>query len=93
MSTKKPKKRTSPGTPNVLRKTLKTRYYGGMSRNRNNDLTRVLNKQHSGKWVALTPNRTKVVAFSEDLSDLQKKVGKKEVVYKKVLDPNVTYAF
>lgn len=48
------------------------------------DLTNILTKEHEEKWVALTRDNTKVVAFDEDLTRLDARVGDQEVVFMKV---------
>ncbi|HWB34306.1 MAG TPA: hypothetical protein VG753_03245 [Candidatus Paceibacterota bacterium] len=48
---------------------------------RNYDLTKIIGEEHAGKWLALNLNRTKIVGFSENLEDLEKKIGRKKVVY------------
>jgi hypothetical protein len=44
-------------------------------------------------WVAMTPDYKKVVAYSKSFLLLEKKVGKKKVVYMKVPQPNVIFAY
>ena len=57
------------------------------------NLSNLLKKEHGGKWVAISSDYKKVVDFSDDLVQLEKKVGSKDVVYIKALQENVTYAF
>ena len=59
----------------------------------NTDLRKVLKKEHQEKWVALTKSQNKVVGYSARLADLTKKMGKKDVVYLKVLRSDTEYAF
>jgi len=49
--------------------------------------------KHYGKWVALSADKTKILDFSEDFSTLLKKLGTKDVVYIKPLNPSTNYAF
>ena len=56
------------------------------------DLSRVLNRTHENKWVALTPDYSEVVAASEDLVKLDKEVAGRDVVYHRVLPANVIFA-
>lgn len=48
------------------------------------DLTKILTKEHERKWVALTRDNKRVVAFDDDLIALDKKVGDQDVVFMKV---------
>lgn len=59
----------------------------------NNDLQKILTKDHENKWVALSEDYKSVIDFSEDLSDLTKKIGVDNVVYIKVPIFGVSYAF
>ena len=60
----------------------------------NNDLSNVLTKAHENKWVALSLDQTTVVAFSDNFSDLEKKVDQtKKVTYIKVLPSDKLFAF
>ncbi len=60
---------------------------------KNYNLTKIIKKEHAGKWVALSPKYDKVVGFSADLVTLTKKVGGKKVVYMKAMSPDTHYAF
>ena len=51
-----------------------------------------IKKEHIGKWVALSKNRKGVVAYSNNLKDLQQKVGK-NVVYIRPLPTDTVFAF
>lgn len=54
-----------------------------------------LSVKYPNKWVALTSDRKKVVAWARDIKSLDKKVEKmidKEVVYHHVLPSNGSYA-
>jgi len=61
--------------------------------NRNTDFSKILNKTHENKWVAISEDGTKVIAVDENLPDLQKKVGDTQVFYMKVLPADVSFAF
>ncbi len=61
--------------------------------NRNNDLTKVIKKAHENKWVALTPNREKVIDYSDNLLTLRDKIGDREATYIKVRSSGVKFAF
>ena len=59
----------------------------------NKDLSRVLTAEHEDKWVAVTPDRKKVVAFSDCLDELVNLVNGKKVVYLRGLKKGSVYAF
>ena len=56
------------------------------------DLSRALNRSHENKWVALTPDYSKVIAASDDLVKLDKAVAGRDVVYHRVLPADVIFA-
>jgi hypothetical protein len=60
---------------------------------RNYDLTKVITKDHVGKWVALSQDQTKVLAVSENLEELEKQIDDDTVIVTKVKKPGVSYAF
>lgn len=53
--------------------------------------SRVLNKKHMNKWVALSLNYKKVIAVGETLSGTLKKVGNQKV-FVMLVQPNTGYA-
>lgn len=61
--------------------------------NKNNDFTKVIKKIHENKWIALTPDHSKIVAYSTKLASLEKNIGNKKVVYMKVPNSGVKFAF
>ena len=56
-------------------------------------LSKLLKKEHEGKWIALSPDYKKIIAYSGDLHNLEKKLGDKNVVYIMGLSSNMQYAF
>ncbi len=69
-------------------------YNPAMKRNqRNYDFTQLLQPEHAGKWIALTPDRKKVIGFSEHLDELTRRLGTDNVVYMKAREQGVAYAF
>lgn len=56
------------------------------------DFSKVLTEAHADKWVALSPDYGAVVAFSDDLVELQKTVGNKDVVYIKAPSTRTFFA-
>ena len=59
----------------------------------NRNLNKILNKSHEKKWVALSPNRSKVLGYSNNLVKLKNKVNKKNAIYMKVLPSDTSFAF
>ncbi len=61
----------------------------------NADLAKILKKKHEAKWVAFNKEQTKIIGFSEKLTDLVAKLDAKgkEAVFMKVLKSDVEYAF
>lgn len=60
---------------------------------KNANLTKILNKSHENKWVALSPNRSKVLGFSSNLVELKNKVNDKDALFMKVLPQDTSFAF
>ena len=61
--------------------------------NSNTNFTKILNKSHENKWVALSSDRSKVLGASDDLIRLKNKVNIKNAVYMKVLPTDTSFAF
>ena len=61
----------------------------------NANLSKILGKETEEKWVALTRDRKELIDFSEDLSELRGKLGKKrnDYVYMRVLRSDIEYSF
>ena len=59
----------------------------------NTDFTKIIKKEHEGKWVALSKDGTKVLASAESLVELKEKIGDVEHVTMKVPRSDVSYAF
>ena len=60
---------------------------------KNADLSKILNKSHENKWVALSPDRYKVLGSSNDLVELKNKVKNEDAVYMKVQPSDISFAF
>ena len=60
---------------------------------KNYDLTKILNRSHEGKWVALSPDRYKVLGSSDNLVELHEMVKNQKVTYMKVLPSDIEFAF
>ena len=60
---------------------------------KNADLTKILNKSHENKWVALSPDRYKILGSSDSIVELKNKVNNKDAVYMKVQPSDVSFAF
>lgn len=61
----------------------------------NSDFTKIITKEHEGKWVALTRDCYHVVDFGDDFIALAERMDrkKKDVVYHKVLSSDMEYSF
>lgn len=59
----------------------------------NTDFTKIIKKEHEGKWIALSEDGKKVLASSDTLIELKQKVGDIEHVTMKVPRSDVSYAF
>ena len=59
----------------------------------NANLSKVLDKSHERKWVALSPDRSKVLGSSTNLIELKDKVNDKNAIYMKVLPRDTSFAF
>lgn len=57
------------------------------------DLSKVIKREHEGKWIALSPAYDKIVGCSNDLVSLAREIGKQEVVYMKPTASDILYAF
>ena len=53
----------------------------------------LLTAVHEGKWVAITPDNKKGVAFADRLDELMKRVKGMDVVYTRGLKSGAVYAF
>ncbi len=59
----------------------------------NVNLYKILTKAHEKMWVALSPDRTKVLDYASSLRELKIKINTKDVVYMKVLPSDTSFAF
>ncbi len=57
------------------------------------DLSQILTKEHEQKWVALSRDNKRVVAFDEDLVKLDERVGDQDVTFMKVPPSQVYLSF
>ena len=57
------------------------------------NLHMIIKEEHEQKWVALSPDKTQVVAFDEKLLELKKKIGDQKVIYMKVPPADVYLSF
>ena len=49
------------------------------------DLSKLLEKKHMDKWVAFSKDYTKVLAFGDNLVEVDKKIGDQKAVFAKIL--------
>ena len=54
---------------------------------------KIITKIHANKWIALSPEKDKDVAYDVKLADLTKKVGNRKVVYVKIPPMDMAFAF
>ena len=55
--------------------------------------TALITNEYEDKWIALSPDHTKVIGSATNLMDLKEKVAKREVVYMKVPASGMYFAF
>ena len=55
------------------------------------NLSKILRKEHTNKWVALSTNYKKLLAVGDTLAEVLKKTGNAEVAVMQVL-PDIGYA-
>lgn len=60
---------------------------------KNYDLSKIIKKEHEGKWIALSPAYDKVMGSSNDLVSLTRKMQNQEVVYMKPTASDSLYVF
>jgi adenine-specific DNA methylase len=58
----------------------------------NNDLSKIIQEKHVGKWVAISTNYKKILGYSNTLNELTRKYSG-DVVYLKPLSPDMQYSF
>ena len=59
----------------------------------NVDFSKILDKSHEKKWVALSPDRSKVLGSSFNLIELKNTISEKKAIYMKVLPRDASFAF
>lgn len=57
------------------------------------NLHKIIKVEHERKWIALSPDGVRVIAFDESLMQLKNKVGEQKVVYMKVPPSDVYLSF
>ena len=57
------------------------------------NLHKIIKQEHEKNWVALTRDKSRVVAFDKDLLELKKKIGEEKVVYMKVPPSDLYLSF
>ena len=60
---------------------------------KNTDLSKVLKKEHENKWIALSLDRSKVLAAGKTILELDQRVDPAEAVYMYVLPRDISFAF
>ena len=56
------------------------------------DLSRVLNPSHENKWVALTPDYSRVIGSADSLRELFRSVSDPSAILHRVLPRDATFA-
>lgn len=61
----------------------------------NLDLTKLINKNHDDKWIALSRNYDRIVSYDQNLNELKKRIDDAhiEAVYMKMPKFGRRYAF
>ncbi|OGC85275.1 hypothetical protein A3F55_00725 [Candidatus Adlerbacteria bacterium RIFCSPHIGHO2_12_FULL_53_18] len=57
------------------------------------NLHKIIEAKHEKKWIALSRDKTKIVAFDESLMELKQKIGDQKVVYMKVPSADAYLSF
>lgn len=57
------------------------------------NLINIITAEHERKWVALTEDTTRVVAYDQSLIALKNKIGNQKVVFMKVPPSDVYLSF
>jgi hypothetical protein len=61
---------------------------------KNYNLDLVIKPEHAGKWIALNPEQTKVIEYSQSFKALKEKLGgNKNVLLMKIQQPGTSYAY
>jgi len=56
------------------------------------DLSRVLDKTHENKWVAIAPDYSRVIGSADSLRDLFRAVTNPNAIFHRVLPRDATFA-
>lgn len=56
------------------------------------DFSKILDSSHENKWVAIAPDRTKVLAASQSLRELMRMITDPDAIFYRVLPRNATFA-
>lgn len=64
-----------------------------MNSNLNLNLHKIIKEEHEKKWVALSRDKSKVIAFDENLLNLKNKIDGQSVVFMKVPPADVYLSF
>ena len=70
-------------------------YYSSMNESEittNIDLSNIIDAAHENKWVAISPDYSRVIDASASLRDLMKAMADKDVILHRVLPHDVSFA-
>jgi hypothetical protein len=56
------------------------------------DLADILDSSHENKWVAITADYKRVLAASDNLTDLMRQMADKDVIFHRILPHDVSFA-
>ena len=57
------------------------------------NLHKIIKEEHEKSWVALSRDKTKVIAFDKDLLELKRKIGDQKAVFMKIPPADVYLSF
>ncbi len=57
------------------------------------NLHTIIKEEHEKNWVALSRDKTEVIAFDKDLLELKKKIGDQKVTFMKIPPADVYLSF
>ena len=57
------------------------------------NLAHIIKEEHERKWVALSRDKSEVIAFDENLMELKKRIGNQKVVFMKIPSGDVYLSF
>jgi hypothetical protein len=65
---------------------------GTNNKQESHDLSHILKGYHENKWVAIAPDYSRVLAESESLSEVMRRVSDRKAIFHKVLPHDMSFA-